>query len=100
MTRYLAATRVLIVAFALIGAASTAHGQTTGTPPKPKPAPPAEEAVDEELLARALERSLVITGGVLLPPGQFEIEPGFQFDYTGRSTIGLVRRETVVASLG
>jgi hypothetical protein len=100
MTRYLAASRVLIVAFALIGAASTAQAQTGAKPVKPSPGQPAEEAVDEELLARALERSLVITGGVLLPPGQFEIEPGFQFDYTGRSTIGLVRRETVVASLG
>jgi len=100
MTRYLAASRVLIVAFALIGAASTAQAQTGVKPVKPGPAQPAEEAVDEELLARALERSLVITGGVLLPPGQFEIEPGFQFDYTGRSVIGLVRRETVVASLG
>jgi Putative MetA-pathway of phenol degradation len=97
MNRTRAARAILIVVLALIGSAATAHAQTTGKPPKPKPA---EEAVDEELLARALERSLVLTGGVLVPRGQYEIEPGFQFDYTGRSAIGLVRRDNLVASLG
>jgi hypothetical protein len=96
MTRYLAASGILIVAVAL-GNAATAHAQAGGKPVKPTQ--PAEEAVDEELLARALERSLVITGGVLLPRGQFEIEPGLQFDYTARG-INLVRRETLVASVG
>lgn len=96
MTRYLAAGA--IVTLFLVGSAATAHAQAGGKPAKP--GQPAEEFIDEELLARALERSLVITGGVLLPRGQFEVEPGLQFDYTGRSVIGLVRRETIVASLG
>jgi hypothetical protein len=101
MTRYLAGGATLIVALVFIGSTTTAHAQAGAKPVKP--GQPAEEAIDEELLARALERSLVITGGVLLPRGQFEIEPGLQFDYTsrtGRSAIDLVRRDTLVASLG
>lgn len=95
MSRYLAASGALIVILGFPGPGPAAQAQTAG-----KPAKTVDEAVDEELLARALERSLVITGGVLLPRGQFEIEPGLQFDYTGRSAIGLVRRETLMASLG
>lgn len=99
---------------------------TAGRPPRPVPsaaapaprglAPPAaktdraaDQGVDEELLARALERSLVLSGGILLPRGQFEIEPALQYDYTRRSGLGIVgssiatrdiRRENYVASLG
>jgi hypothetical protein len=100
MNRTRAAGVILIAILALLCNVSAAHAQTTANPPKPSPAQPAEEPIDEDLLARALERSLVLTGGVLVPRGQFEIEPGLQFDYAARSAIGLVRRENVVASLG
>lgn len=77
--------------------------------PAAKAGSPADEGIDEDLLARALERSLVLSGGILLPRGQFEIEPGLQYDYTRRSGLGIIgtaiatrdiRRENYVASLG
>jgi hypothetical protein len=37
---------------------------------------PGQRATDKELAERALERTLVSTGAVLLPAGQLEIEPG------------------------
>lgn len=64
---------------------------------------------DEELLSRALERSLVRAGGVVLPPGVREVEPGLSFDYTRTSGLGIVgssvafqdfRRTTIGANLG
>lgn len=99
MIRTRAAGAILIGVMALICNASAVHAQAQ-KPPKPGSTQPVEEAVDEDLLARALERSLVLTGGILVPRGQYEIEPGLQFDYAGRTAIGLVRRENVVASLG
>lgn len=67
----------------------------------------APEDIDDDL-TRALERSLVLSGGVLLPRGQFEIEPSIQYDFNRRSGLGLVpagiasrdvRRENYAASL-
>ena len=78
-------------------------------PPSARTDKAADQGIDEELLARALERSLVLSGGILLPRGQFEIEPGLQYDYTRRSGLGIVgsavatrdiRRDNYVASLG
>jgi hypothetical protein len=65
---------------------------------------------DDDALARALERSLVLSGGVLLPKGTFEVTPALRYDYTRRSGLAIVppasiamrdvRRENYVASLG
>lgn len=44
----------------------------------PPPAPGAVE-VDEEAAERALERTLVAGGALLLPPGQAEIDPSFTY---------------------
>jgi len=94
-------------------------GTSAAAPPPPKQsaastiAPRArtetEEAADEALLERALERSLVLSGGALLPRGQREIEPSLNYDYSQRSGIaalgsGVVsrnfRRENITAALG
>ncbi|MGH6946704.1 MAG: hypothetical protein ACREDZ_05200 [Kiloniellales bacterium] len=40
---------------------------------------PGQIEVDEEDVERALERTLVQTGALLLPPGAFEIEPSFAY---------------------
>jgi hypothetical protein len=50
------------------------------------PAPPAEEAAEpeeeEELAARALQRSLVERGALLLPVWGFELVPGFSYRHS------------------
>lgn len=56
-------------------------------PARPQPEPqtaqdtraPGEVVVDELTAQRALERSLVETGALLLPPGQAEISPSFTY---------------------
>lgn len=84
----------------LLANATGVSAQTTPTKPTPS---------DEELLSRALERSLVRAGGVVLPPGVREVEPAIGFDYTRNSGVGIfgtsvafqdVRRTTASASLG
>ena len=77
-----------------------ATAQAPKSPAPPRAKPKAEEPIDEELLSRALERSLVLRGGLLLNRGEFEIEPGLSYNYTNRPSIGLVRRENYTASLG
>lgn len=62
---------------------------TPGTPQKPagKPAPGAFD-VDEEAAERALDRTLVISGALLLPYGQFEVQPGFSYQrYSKQQTL-------------
>jgi hypothetical protein len=49
---------------------------------------PKDETLDED--SRALERALVRSGGLLLGRGQFEFEPGLQYDYNRRTGLGLV----------
>ena len=84
--------------------------------PAPAPAPGArapgqrpQETVDEELLSRALERSLVRAGGVLLRAREMEIEPGLLYEHARRSGLAIVgpvvaqqdiRTETFFALLG
>ena len=48
-------------------------------PPMTEPAVPGRFEVDESLIDRALERTLVQEGVLLLPFGQAEIEPGFTY---------------------
>lgn len=50
------------------------------------PAAPGEVKVDREAAERALERSLVRTGALLLPFGKAEIEPAFSYIRVERST--------------
>ncbi|MGQ0653029.1 MAG: transporter [Betaproteobacteria bacterium] len=51
-------------------------------PPTPKPAA-SEEAGREDEGARALERTLVRTGGLVLPRGRYEFEPRIEYSYRG-----------------
>jgi hypothetical protein len=52
--------------------------------PKPAPKPAAsEQAGREDEGARALERTLVRAGGLVLPKGVFELEPRLQYAYRG-----------------
>ena len=85
--------------------------QRGGVAPSPAPAPApaiaaapaprkaeAQEAADEALLERALERSLVLSGGALIPRGQREIEPSLGYDYTQRSGLVVVGPGVVARS--
>lgn len=87
----------------------SATAQALTSAPRPTSQQPADDASDEEVLARALERSLVRSGAVLLTRGQWELEPGVQYDYTRRSGLGIegatvvskdFRRETYMLGLG
>src|SRR5687768_17234159 len=59
--------------------------------PKPAPKPAAsEQAGREDEGARALERTLVRTGGLVLPKGVFELEPRLQYAYRGFEGLRIV----------
>src|SRR5688572_6707038 len=58
-------------------------------PPTPKPAA-SEEAGREDEGARALERTLVRSGGLVLPKGRYEIEPSVQYTYRGLNELQIV----------
>lgn len=64
--------------------ASAPEKAPPGQPPaagqaKSAKAGPGQFEVDEEAAQRALERTLVITGALLLPYGQIEFQPGFNY---------------------
>jgi hypothetical protein len=74
-----------------------------GTPPAAEPATapaatgapdreamPGRVVVDEDALARALERSLTLEGALLLPSGVLDIEPTFTYARQEASTASLV----------
>lgn len=65
-------------ALTLLVAASSAVAQDGAGGEAPRPAPGAVE-VDEQAAERALERTLVAGGALLLPAGQAEIEPSFSY---------------------
>ena len=82
---------------------------------KPPPPPPSEseEAGREDEGARALERTLVREGGLVLPRGVIEFEPRLQYTYRGSEGLQLVvingvaqvaqqdvRRDEVEGSIG
>jgi hypothetical protein len=54
------------------------------------PAAPGQFEVDEEAAERALERTLIQRGVLLLPSGQMEIEPSFAYTRNERDTPGEV----------
>jgi hypothetical protein len=58
-------------------------------PPLPKPAA-SEEAGREDEGARALERTLVRTGGLVLPRGRYEIEPRLEYTHRGSNPLAIV----------
>lgn len=68
-------------AFALLAMASPAGAQdlAPAADAPPPPAAPGAVEVDEQAAERALERTLVAGGALLLPAGQAEIEPSFTY---------------------
>jgi hypothetical protein len=59
--------------------------------PKPAPKPAAsEQAGREDEGARALERTLVRTGGLVVAKGTFELEPRLQYSYRGFEGLRIV----------
>lgn len=67
-------------ALALLAAASPALAQEPAPRADvPKPSAPGAVEVDEQAAERALERTLVAGGALLLPAGQAEIEPSFTY---------------------
>ena len=85
-----------------------------GAQPAAAPKPGASErAGNEDENARALERSLVREGGLVLPKGSFEIEPRLQYTYRASEGLSIVtaggaaqiaqqdiKRDDIEASLG
>lgn len=64
------------------GPAPSDQQQTPPPPPSEGPAPapaPGEFKVDKEAAQRALERTLVVQGALLLPFGQAEFQPSFTY---------------------
>jgi hypothetical protein len=54
------------------------------------PKPPAEEAAEKDESVRALERTLVREGGLVLPRGAVEAEPRLQYTFRGTDALGIV----------
>jgi hypothetical protein len=89
-------------AFQAPQAASAAAAAPNASPPAEGKAPPAKDSadqlapgqfeVDEEAAERALERTLVITGALLLPYGQVEIQPSFSYSRREQSAPVLLSR--------
>jgi hypothetical protein len=76
------------------GAAPSRPAPTASAPAAPQARNAAEEA-DEALLERALERSLVLSGGALLPRGSKEVEPSLSYGYTQRSGLAVLGNSVV-----
>lgn len=57
------------------------------------PAPPPAPQGDEGL--RALERTLVREGGLVLPPGVLELEPRLQYTYRGADALRIVQLDGI-----
>jgi hypothetical protein len=61
--------------------------------PSPQNAP-GQSTTEEDLAARALDRTLVTTGAVLLPSGLLEVEPEFLYTRSEQSAPGLFTNST------
>lgn len=75
--------------------------------PEQRPAAPGQVEVDEDAAERALERTLVATGALLLPYRQAEVEPAIIYTYreTGSdlpslATVDKIERSEVTGVLG
>lgn len=65
-------------------AAAEGSGTTAGYDPD------AEPVVDDEMINRALERSLIQEGGLLLPTWGFEVTPQFSYSFDGSNGLRIV----------
>ena len=65
------------------------NSNTTAQVPDDAQTPPGQVTVDPEAAERALERTLVLTGDLLLPVGKADVEPfvSYQFDDTTSSAL-------------
>ena len=70
-------------------AAAAPSGAVASVPAPAAPAPTG--APQEEELGRALERTLLREGGILLAPGSFELDPRFEYEYNGVRGLGIVQ---------
>ncbi len=84
-----------------------AQPPSPGSPPAQRPAAPGQLEVDEDAAERALERTLVATGALLLPYRQAEVEPAIIYSYseTGSdlpslATVDKVQRAEITGILG
>ncbi len=57
---------------------------------KPPAKPPAEQSAQKDESARALERTLVREGGLVLPAGAVEVEPRLEYTYRGTDALAIV----------
>lgn len=62
----------------------------TAQAPDDAPVPPGQVTVDPEAAERALERTLVLTGDLLLPVGKADIEPFASYEYDDSSSSALL----------
>jgi hypothetical protein len=74
-----------------VGSLRAAQPSNSAQEKRPSPsAAPGEFPIDEEAAERALERTLIQRGALLLPVGQMEIEPGFAYTRTELDVAGEV----------
>ena len=62
----------------------------TAQAPDDAPVPPGQVTVDPEAAERALERTLVLTGDLLLPVGKADVEPFVSYEYDDSSSSALL----------
>lgn len=81
----------------LEGVEDPGSGLAANAPADPRPArDESATAAEDEELSRALERTLVQQGGLLLPPGSYELQPEASYAHWDKSR-GPLRRESVAA---
>jgi hypothetical protein len=79
-------------------AAAPAQPSAPSAPPAARASRTTSEEADEALLERALERSLVLSGGALLPRGVREGEPSIFYDHLQRSGLAILGNGVVSRS--
>ena len=62
----------------------------TAQAPEEAPTPPGQVTVDPEAAERALERTLVLTGDLLLPVGKADVEPFVSYEYDDSKSSALL----------
>jgi hypothetical protein len=65
---------------------ATAAAPEPSTPPEARGAAPGEVVVDPDAAERALERTLVLTGDLLLPAGRVDFEPSISYSFDNNGT--------------
>jgi Putative MetA-pathway of phenol degradation len=83
--------RTTLISVALSGVViANAGAQPAAKPSEPAQRAPGQFEIDPKAAERALERTLIQRGGLLLPAGQMEIEPSFAYTRSERGTPGEV----------